>query len=326
MRAGSATLDALPPSDAELRADPAAPAALVHEALLTYDFELKAANADDASVGHTVVPQLSALHKQLYDSPIDGAIWRVKDQNGRILAHGGLIHDAKPLSLCAGKYALEVLLRHTDRAALEDMKDLPARLRFNLKDPMACTIVKDRGTATVGGEALKDGFLRKDARRAIYVRRPDGKLPAWVERGDTLVGSLVLDKELDDESVHIPLAYEPPPPATPEKKDDATDDEEEKSDEEKDAEALTEAVRDAQLSALKALRGTDPPSRFDALADSIRSRAPEPPSVLTRNSRRRRGTSQQGDRQGRRRESGRRGRGRDPGRRGCGRRRVLLWP
>ena len=274
VRAGSATLDALPPSDAELRADPTAPAALVHEALLTYDFELKAANADDASVGHTVVPQLSALHKQLYDSPIDGAIWRVKDQNGRILAHGGLIHDAKPLSLRAGKYALEVLLRHTDRAALEDMKDLPARLRFNLKDPMACTIVKDRGTATVGGEALKDGFLRKDARRAIYVRRPDGKLPAWVERGDTLVGSLVLDKELDDDRVHIQIAYEPPPPATPEKKDDATDDDEEKSDEEKDAEALTEAVRDAQLSALKALRGTDPPSRFDALAASIRTEHP----------------------------------------------------
>ena len=135
--------------------------------LLTYDFELKAASGRRAA-GHTVVPQLSALHKQLYDSPIDGAIWRVKDQNGRILAHGGLIHDAKPLSLRAGKYALEVLLRHPDRAALEDMKDLPARLRFNLKDSMACTIVKDRGTATVGGEALKDGFLRKDARRAIY--------------------------------------------------------------------------------------------------------------------------------------------------------------
>jgi len=273
VRAGSVTLDALPPSDAELRADPDSPAALVHEAVLTYDFDLKAASADEAAVEHKVVPQLSSLHAQLYDSPIDGAIWRVKDTNGQVLAHGGLIHDAKPLALRAGKYALEVLLRHTDRAALEDMKDLPARLRFELKEPMTCTVVKDRGTATTGGDALTEGFLRKDARRSIYVRRPDGKLPAWVERGDTLVGSLVLDKGLDDKRVFVPLAYEPPPPATPEKKDDATD-EDEKSDEDKDAEALTEAVRDAQLSALKALKGADPPSRFNALADSIRTEHP----------------------------------------------------
>ena len=102
--AGDALLDSLPPSDAVLAGDPAAPATLVQDAVLAYAFDVRSADALDASSTLKVVPRAEPLHAQLYDSPLDGAVWRLKDANGRVVDHGGLIHDQAPSPLRAGSY------------------------------------------------------------------------------------------------------------------------------------------------------------------------------------------------------------------------------
>ncbi|KAH8091462.1 tripeptidyl-peptidase [Aureococcus anophagefferens] len=275
--AGDALLDSLPPSDAVLADDPAAPATLVQDAVLAYAFDVRSADALDASSTLKVVPRAEALHAQLYDSPLDGAVWRLKDANGRVVDHGGLIHDQAPSPLRAGShrrsYELELRIRHPDRAVLERVKDLPLLLQVELPAALECPVLADRGPASVGGGTqMPAGFLRKDARRALYVRRPDKAAPSWVDPGDVMVGSINLDAGLLGGSrVKVPLAYEVPPKAKADGDDDDDDDDDgdDLSDEEKDAKALLEALRDARLKALDGLKGADPPSRHAALAAAI---------------------------------------------------------
>ena len=87
-------------------------------------------------------------------------------------------------------------------------------------------MLADRGPASVGGgKQMPAGFLRKDARRALYVRRPDKAAPSWVDPGDVMVGSVNLDAGLLGGSrVQVPLAYELPPKAKADGGDDDDDD------------------------------------------------------------------------------------------------------
>ena len=92
-----------------------------------------------------------------------------------------------------GSYELELRIRHPDRAVLERVKDLPLLLRVELPAALECPVLADRGPASVGGGTqMPAGFLRKDARRALYVRRPDKAAPSWVDPGDVMVGSINL--------------------------------------------------------------------------------------------------------------------------------------
>ena len=99
------------------------------------------------------------------------------------------------------------------------------------------------------------------------------------ERGDVLLGRLLLDAGLADRRVRVPLSYEapPPPPKTSETDDDdeeEDDDDASKSDDEKDAEALRDSVHAAKLRALKKLKGKDPRTRFDRLAADLAEERP----------------------------------------------------
>ncbi|KAH8044016.1 tripeptidyl-peptidase [Aureococcus anophagefferens] len=240
--AGDALLDSLPPSDAVLADDPAAPATLVQDAVLAYAFDVRSANALDASSTLKVVPRAEALHAQLYDSPLDGAVWRLKDANGRVVDHGGLIHDQAPLLRARAPHPPPGPRRARTRQgfAAAPASGTPAALE--------CPVLADRGPASVGGGTqMPAGFLRKDARRALYVRRPDKAAPSWVDPGDVMVGSINLDAGLLGGSrVKVPLAYEVPPKAKADGDDDDDDDDgDDLSDEEKDAKALLEALSGA---------------------------------------------------------------------------------
>ena len=125
-----------------------------------------------------------------------------------------------------GSYELELRIRHPDRAVLERVKDLPLLLKIEVPAALECPVLADRGPASVGGgKQMPAGFLRKDARRALYVRRPDKAAPSWVDPGDVMVGSVNLDAGLLGGSrVQVPLAYELPPKAKADGGDDDDDD------------------------------------------------------------------------------------------------------
>ena len=131
---GSAELDVLPPSDAELRANPDAPGTQIHSMVLRYDFDV---SPEGDSKEQQVVPRLQSLHYQLYDSPLDSFIWRLDDANGQPLQYGGAMHDASPTKLKKGSYTLSLLLRHTERTHLSALKNLPLMLRLPLDKPLA---------------------------------------------------------------------------------------------------------------------------------------------------------------------------------------------
>jgi len=132
--AASAELDVLPPSDAELRASAAAEGAQIHQIELQYKFEMTEKDAIE------VMPRVQSLHAQLYDSPLDSMLWRLQDANGATLRYGGAIHDAASTKLGKGKYVVDLLLRHPDRAQLARLKDLPLLLHMKLAKPLGCTV------------------------------------------------------------------------------------------------------------------------------------------------------------------------------------------
>ena len=102
--------------------------------VLSYNFDI--APEGDAKE-QSVVPRVQSLHNQLYDSPLDSFIWRLEDAHGQPLQYGGAMHDASPTKLKKGSYTLSLLLRHTERAQLTALKDLPMMLRLPLDKPLA---------------------------------------------------------------------------------------------------------------------------------------------------------------------------------------------
>ena len=304
--AGSAELDVLPPSDAELAAGGAAAVGVqIHQMVLTYEFELS--QADKAEEALSVVPRVQSLHDQLYDSPLDSMLWRLESSDGAALGFGGAMHDCSPIKLRKGRYTLKLLLRHPSPAQLEALKELPMQLRITLPKAADCKVFSERGKASsIGhGEGVKpiaDGWLRRGAHRSLYVAAPTAALPAWVGPGDALVGSLSVDSKLR-EVTKLPLVWEVPPapakaPSSEEadgaKADGARADGDEDEDEpsaapedeseeavaarklQEDVEALDKALLEAKLARLKALRTSKADAaRYDALAAPLRTEQPK---------------------------------------------------
>ena len=129
IKAGSAELDVLPPSDAQLAEDATFAGTQIHQMILSYNFEV--ATKDDEKL--SVIPRVAALHEQLYDSALDSMLWKLETADtGAVIGWGGLIHDSDPLKLRKGKYKVSVLLRHTAPSQLEALKDLPLLLKMDL--------------------------------------------------------------------------------------------------------------------------------------------------------------------------------------------------
>ena len=280
----SAELDVMPPSDAQLAADPQALGTQIHQMILTYKFDVAA----DEGATQSVLPRLASLHYQLYDSPVDSMLWRLDHgSTGEILAYGGLIHDAEPVNLKGGSYVLRVLLRHPQPAQLTALKDLPLLLVLPLPKPLELAVVSSRGAASSAGHdgsaKVSDAWLKRGGQTALYVAAPTDKPPSWVSGGDVLVGSLKLDKEVEPTSHR--LVYEPPPAPIPAKEEEAPTkgDAKAKTDEkdkekggeeeaaakaaEEDDKAMREAIRDAQLGRLSALRSSNASAaRYNKLA------------------------------------------------------------
>ena len=58
---------------------------------------------------------------------------------------------------------------------------------------------------------MSEYWLRRGGQRSLYVAAPTGDLPKWVAPGDSLVGSLLVNKDAKKVS-EVKLVYEVPPP------------------------------------------------------------------------------------------------------------------
>ncbi|KAL7541337.1 hypothetical protein ACHAXR_010827 [Thalassiosira sp. AJA248-18] len=247
-------LDRLPPSDAEVRAainkSSTTTDTQIYEMRLQYKFSIEG----DKDKAIPVRPSCPSLFNQLYDSPLDSQLWSLEDSNSRVLTYGGTIHHVEPVSLKKGDYNITLLLRHPNRYVLEQMKDTPCELLLSLPDPLTCELYDQLDKASTpslkddGRSPLKTVLLRKGSHQDLYVARPAKDLPTWIEPGDVLSGSLVLDKDKESVTKMDLLWVAPPKSKTKDSKKKDTSDSEKKDD------SLEDVVFKAKLGFMTGLR------------------------------------------------------------------------
>ncbi len=193
---GSADRDIMPPSDAEIKANPdltASNGTEIYNMFLKYNFEI------DSDKAIKVTPVATSLFNQLYDSPLDTQIWELRDSNSQLLECGSSMHHANSVSLKRGDYSITFHTRHPSRQVLEQMKDLPFQLLMST-DALDCKVYSEldkASTPAVTGDGRSEvglKVLRKGAFQDLYVSRPTGDLPSWVKPGDIMTGKVSLEK------------------------------------------------------------------------------------------------------------------------------------
>ncbi|VEU36565.1 unnamed protein product [Pseudo-nitzschia multistriata] len=243
---GSTDRDIMPPSDAELRANPeltASDGTEIFNMFLKYDFEI------DSDKAIKVTPVASSLFNQLYDSPLDSQIWELRDSNSQLLECGSSMHHSNAVSLEKGKYTLSFHTRHPSRKVLEQMKDLPFQLIMST-DALDCKIYSELDKASTPA-VTSDGrsevglqVLRKGSFKDLYVSRPTGDLPSWVKPGDVMSGKVSLDKGRGA-TTSMTLSYQVPPKSKVKKLNDNK-----LPEDKEDEKTLDEIVFDSKVSYL----------------------------------------------------------------------------
>jgi tripeptidyl-peptidase-2 len=259
IKSGSTELDILPLSDAESRSfdgnqsnDASSLGSQIYEMRLDYKFKIEG----DKPIA--VTPSIPSLFNQLYDSPLDSQLWVLKDSNSRVLGFGGAMHHADSVSLKKGDYNMSLLLRHPNRSLLEALKDIPCQISLDLPSPLVCKVYGHLDKASTpsvtndGRSPLGTIRLQKGSHQDLYVSRPTESLPAWISHGDSIVGTLNLDKG-NAGGTAMKLVYAVPPKAKTKKASDS----ETSNDDDKEDITMTDTIFKAKLSYLASIRTKD---------------------------------------------------------------------
>lgn len=193
---GSADRDIMPPSDAEIKANAelgASNGTEIYNMFLKYSFDI------DSDKPVKVTPVATSLFNQLYDSPLDSQIWELRDSNAQLIECGSSMHHSSAASLEKGNYTISFHTRHPSRQVLDQMKDLPFQLLMSI-DALDCKVYSEldkASTPAVTGDGRSEVGLKvltKGSFQDLYVSRPTGDLPSWVQPGDLMTGKISLDK------------------------------------------------------------------------------------------------------------------------------------
>jgi len=261
---GSADRDIMPPSDAELKANPElklSDGTEIYNMFLKYEFEI------DSDKPIKVTPVVTSLFNQLYDSPLDSQIWELRDSNSQLLECGSSMHHSNDVALEKGKYTISFHTRHPSRQVLEQIKDIPLQLLMSI-DALDCKVYSEldkASTPTVTGDGRSEVGLRvlqKGSFQDLYVSRPTGDLPSWIKPGDVMSGKVSLEKS-HSAVTSMQLTYQVPPKSQVKKLN-----ENKLPEDKEDEKTLDEIVFDSKVSHLSNIRSKDA-AAYKELSDTL---------------------------------------------------------
>eukprot|EP00929_Paragymnodinium_shiwhaense_P110790 TRINITY_DN7800_c0_g1_i1.p1 TRINITY_DN7800_c0_g1~~TRINITY_DN7800_c0_g1_i1.p1 ORF type:complete len:1265 (+),score=358.68 TRINITY_DN7800_c0_g1_i1:256-4050(+) len=238
----------------------------VYELLLDYNFKVE----EDCDV----TPQAFLFNDKLYESVLEAQLILIYDHGKKRV---GCV-DAWPQAtkLKKGEYVARLQVRHDDVALLEKLKGYPLCIDKALAKAITVKAYNDYGGAVCGKSEFTAQKVKGGMRKAIHFGVPvDEKLPDAVKPGDMLVGPVSFgEPSVKAAGKHsrggFMMHYSVMAPKHEEKKD-----EEKEDDPRSNAEKLAEAVRDAKVAHLEALRKWETKGDHEALVRELLSAHPK---------------------------------------------------
>jgi tripeptidyl-peptidase II len=206
---------------------------IVSRLALTYEFS--------KTEKGSVTPRFDFDAGLLYESRFGGHVWTIRNEHRQIKATGDIF--PKSVSLPEGQYEIEVVFRHVDHQALDDLKSARLILDRPLPSPLSLKAYGSRADLQNKTEEISQQVWELGQSRVLHFAAPDrSKLEAAGKTADQLIGRLTLGA--GDRPAHPPegfpvrLQLPKTPPASEKTAAPWTADE-------------TEAVRAARLQRLK---------------------------------------------------------------------------
>jgi len=241
---------------------------LIHELVLTYEFELPEATE--------VTPRFALSEHPEAGASYESNLWDIYDAGKRRIASGSGDRTSK---LPKGKMTIRFHVRHDRIERLEQLKDMPLLLDQKLKTPIELKAYPDPDEVLNGGQPLKARTLRRGERAAIYFALPR-ELPKSSRAGDRLAGRIKFGKSesslagAQQKPGAFPLSVTVPPSP---KEDDSK---EASSSEEDQTPSLQERLWAAKLEHLAELRHKKEKKQFNNLARDLLKEKPDNVDVL----------------------------------------------
>jgi len=232
----------------------------VYELVLEYPYKLD----EDGEV----TPQALLLNDKLYESIFEGQMILIFDSNKRLM--GSTDAWPTPIKLKKGEYLLRMQVRHDDTSMLEKLKTMPLSIDRKLEKAISLKAYVSYNGALASQGEFGELKVKGGVRAVVFFTIPvDEKLPDPVKQGDQLLGPVSYGEP------SVPGAgkknrggwavqYAVTAPKAEEKKTD-----EEDEDQRLPQEKLRDAIRDAEIKHLEALRKWASKDEHDALLDRL---------------------------------------------------------
>lgn len=241
---------------------------LIHELVLTYEFELPEETE--------VTPRFALSGQPEAGSSFESELWDIYDAGKRLIATGSGDRSAK---LPKGKITIRYHVRHDRIERLEQLNDMPLLLDRKLKKPIQLKAYRDPDDVIGGGKPMTSRALRPGERMAVYLAMPR-ELPKSSQAGDRLIGQIKFGKSepnlagSQQKPGAFPLSIIVPPSAQ------ASDAKEDSNSVPANSPSLKERLWETKLAYLAELRRKKSEKQFKRLAHELLKERPDDVDVL----------------------------------------------
>ena len=152
----------------------------------------------------SVTPRFDFDAGLLYESRFGGHLWTIRNEHRQIRAHGDIF--PKSVSLTEGQYEIEVVFRHVDVQALNDLKSARVMLDRPLPSPLSLKGYRSRADLQNKTAVISQQVWEIGQSRVLHFAAPDrSKLEAAGTTADQLTGRLTLGS--GDRPPHPPAGF-----------------------------------------------------------------------------------------------------------------------
>lgn len=139
-----------------------------------------------------------SLNRTVYESELEGGPYVIIHQDGNRFVSSSDIYP-RGMDLAKGEYAATVYVRHESMDVLESISEMPMTVKYDLPSELNLDAFDSAHAACVGIDKRKLSRntiqLEKGERIAAFLGIPKrSMLPKWAAFGDTMSGSLTVDK------------------------------------------------------------------------------------------------------------------------------------